>query len=161
MDITASFDPLEEILKDDSNPIVIVIADEKSIRPYFGASLDKKEEYNVIFITNNGDKIHLRIDRENSMDSLKRDFLLKVWHTELYDREDENIFTYNQKKLEFNAETKIKDFFGNNSDIEIEVKTLIIFYQQFHSKNIIFFLRVVMVLMQRLKLTIKIQWKIC
>ena len=55
------------------------------------------------------------------MDSLKRDFLLKVWHTELYDREDEIIFTYNRKKLEFNAETKIKDFFGNNSDIEIEV----------------------------------------
>ena len=26
-----------------------------------------------------------------------------------------------KKKLEFNAETKIKDFFGNNSDIEIEV----------------------------------------
>ena len=44
-----------------------------------------------------------------------------MWHTELYDREDEIIFTYNQKKLEFNAETKIKDFFGNNSDIEIEV----------------------------------------
>ncbi len=45
-------------------------------------------------------------------------------HLELLYSEDEIIFKYNQKKIEFNEENKMKDFFGNNYDIEIDVNDI-------------------------------------
>jgi len=212
MDITSSFEPIEEIFKNDSNPIVMV--DGESIRPYkvsFKTSFTKKEEiiinycfylqdliniylkkisiscseieffynknkledfsiyigdffkddydptilvkvkgiynldklYNIIFVTNNGDKIHLNFNKESSIYSIKEikeKFLWKMWHSELLDSEDEIIFTYNQKKLEFDGETTMKSFFGNNFDIEIDVNDVnnILSTVPFRKYNVLF-----------------------
>ena len=209
MDITSSFEPIEEIFKNDSNPIVMI--DGESIRPYkvsFETSFTKKEEiiinfcfylqdlidiylkkisincseieffynknkledfdiyigdffkddydpiilvkvkgtynldklYNIIFVTNNVDKIHLNFDEESSICSIKEKFLWKMWHSELLNSEDEIIFTYNQKKLEFDGETTMKSFFGNNFDIEIDVNDVnnILSTVPFRKYNVLF-----------------------
>ena len=67
----------------------------------------------ITFITNNGDKLNLNFKSEERIEDIIKEYFFKIWYSEIKYSEDEIIFSYSQKKHEFDDETKLKDFFGN------------------------------------------------
>ena len=77
----------------------------------------------IIFQDNHGDKIEIIANKKKTIKELIKRYLEKVDHEELTEneRKDEIQFLYNQKKLDYNDNTIIEDYFKSNINPVIQV----------------------------------------
>ena len=88
----------------------------------------KNKKINVTFKTTNGLITNLTIDTEKTINDLILIYLKRVDRTNLFKEDSGILFLQNAKKMNIFDKTKIKDFFGDFSQVIImvnDVKNLI------------------------------------
>ena len=68
------------------------------------------DKMNVVFKTSRGLRINIIIDPDKTISDLIRIFFMRVDREELFQRND-IIFIYNAQKLEYNDNTRVRDYF--------------------------------------------------